>query len=74
MGHFTYSFDYDFADRKDTASKNRRRIKLNSITLNSRKGYAKPEPKVKLKAAAAAIESEPVTIETETSAGSEAEV
>src|SRR5215510_1335420 len=49
MGHFTYSFDYEFADRKDTAAKNKRRIKLTSITLNSRKGYSKPEPKIKLK-------------------------
>src|SRR5215510_10528019 len=48
-GHFTYSFDYDYADKKD-ASRSKSRIKLNSITLNSRKGYTKPEPKVMLKA------------------------
>lgn len=41
-GQFTYSFEYDYADRSDTASSSKRRIKLSSITLVSRKGYEKP--------------------------------
>jgi PAS domain-containing protein len=42
-GHFTYSFDYEFADGGDppTASA-KRRIRLNSIMLIMRKGYDKP--------------------------------
>jgi hypothetical protein len=51
-GHFTYSFDYDFADKDDKAVRGKRRIKLNSIMLNSRKGYARPEPKNKSKSRA----------------------
>jgi hypothetical protein len=45
-GHFTYSFDYDFAsasEKKMPAHK--RRIKLTSIVLVARKGYDKPVPK-----------------------------
>lgn len=42
-GHFTYSFDYDYADPTVTGS--RGRIRLNSITLNARKAYAKPVSK-----------------------------
>ena len=45
-GHFTYSFDYDYADTEEPASSPaRRKIKLNSIVLVMRKGYDKPKPK-----------------------------
>jgi hypothetical protein len=45
-GHFGYSFDYDFADEADAAAPAaRRRIRLNSILLVMRKGYAKPVPR-----------------------------
>lgn len=44
-GHFTYSFEYDYADGTDTAASSKRRIKLSSITLISRKGYEKPIPR-----------------------------
>jgi hypothetical protein len=56
-GHFTYSFDYDFVDKDKQLAKNKRRIRLNFILLNSRKGYAKPEPKKK---SVIAIEAEPI--------------
>jgi len=46
-GHFTYAFDYDFVDKDKKLAPNKRRIRLNFILLNSRKGYAKPEPKKK---------------------------
>ncbi len=51
-GHFTYSFNYEHSvnDEKVTG---RRRIKLNAILLNARKGYAKPVPKTKASAVAA---------------------
>lgn len=42
-GHFTYSFDYDYADGSDTTTAPaKRRIRLNSIMLIMRKGYDKP--------------------------------
>lgn len=42
-GQFTYSFEYDYADGNDAASAvAKRRVKLISITLVSRKGYTKP--------------------------------
>jgi hypothetical protein len=42
-GHFTYSFEYDYADGNDTVTApSKRRIRLSSITLVSRKGYEKP--------------------------------
>lgn len=45
-GHFTYSFDYDFAEGNEAASASaKRRIRLNSITLVMRKGYEKPTPR-----------------------------
>ncbi len=45
-GQFTYSLEYDFADAEDTAAAgSKRRIKLSSITLVSRKGYEKPIPR-----------------------------
>lgn len=45
-GQFTYSFEYDYADGKNTAAApSKRRIKLSSITLVSRKGYEKPIPR-----------------------------
>lgn len=47
-GHFTYSFDYEFAEPDEKGGKNRR-IRLNSIVLVPRKGYDKPIPKKLLK-------------------------
>lgn len=45
-GHFTYSFDFDFAGSKDAATApSRRRIILKSIFLVMRKGYEKPVSK-----------------------------
>lgn len=45
-GQFTYSFEYEYADGNDTASApSKRRIRLGSITLVSRKGYDKPMPR-----------------------------
>jgi hypothetical protein len=56
-GHFTYSFEYDYADGNDTATApSRRRIKLSSITLVSRKGYEKPLPRRVSEAAAEAAD------------------
>lgn len=54
-GHFTYSFEFDYAenDEADTSG-GKRRIKLNSIQLIERKGYAKPIPKHKAGAVAKA--------------------
>lgn len=51
-GHFTYSFNYQHTDDGET-DRGRRRIKLNAILLNARKGYAKPVPKAKASAIAA---------------------
>ena len=44
-GHFTYSFEYDLSD--DAEESKKRRVKLNRIILNARKGYAKPVPRTK---------------------------
>jgi hypothetical protein len=45
-GQFSYSFNYEFANRSDAGlSPSRRRVKLTSITLIMRKGYEKPQPK-----------------------------
>ena len=45
-GHYTYSFDYEYADGEDAAAgSGRRRIRLNSIMLIMRKGYDKPVPR-----------------------------
>lgn len=52
-GHFTYSFNYQHSDSDEKVT-GRRRIKLNAIFLNARKGYAKPIPKSKASAVAAA--------------------
>lgn len=42
-GHFTYSFEYEFADQADSGlPSSRRRIQLSSILLIMRKGYEKP--------------------------------
>lgn len=47
-GHFTYSFDYEFADDNIAeVSSLKRAIRLNSIVLVMRKGYEKPAPKRK---------------------------
>jgi hypothetical protein len=57
-GHFTYSFDYDFAssaEKKLPVSK--RRIKLSSIVLVARKGYDKPVPKGSQEVAAGTAET-----------------
>jgi hypothetical protein len=43
-GHFTYSFDFDYC-REAGIPERRQRIKLNSIVLVMRKGYAKPIPR-----------------------------
>ena len=43
-GHFTYSFEYDLAEDTEAS---KRRVKLNRIILNARKGYAKPVPKTR---------------------------
>lgn len=56
-GQFTYSLDYDYADVEDTASPSKRRIKLSSITLISRKGYEKPLPRRAAAAKADAAET-----------------
>ena len=50
-GHFTYSFNYEHSPNEEKVT-GRRRIKLNAILLNARKGYAKPVPKTKNTAAA----------------------
>jgi hypothetical protein len=42
-GHFTYTFDYRPSNPTKTDS--RSRITLRSITLTSRRGYAKPIPR-----------------------------
>ena len=45
-GQFSYSLEYDYADGDDIATTpSKRRIKLSSITLISRKGYEKPIPR-----------------------------
>jgi hypothetical protein len=44
-GHFTYSFDLENVEEEDEAEVPRRRVRLNSILLTPRKGYAKPLPK-----------------------------
>jgi hypothetical protein len=44
-GHFTYSFDYDFAEEAPETPAFKRKIRLNSIVLVMRKGYDKPAPK-----------------------------
>jgi len=54
-GHFTYSFDFEYSG-DDGIPQSRRPIKLNSIMLVPRKGYAKPIPR-HAKAAVAAAET-----------------
>ncbi len=55
MGQFTYSIEYDYADVDDvSAAPSKRRIKLTSITLVSRKGYEKPVARSASKASAEA--------------------
>ena len=45
-GHFTYSFEYDFADGAAAGTPQfKRKIRLSSIVLVMRKGYDKPAPK-----------------------------
>lgn len=58
-GHFTYSFNYEHTDDGET-DRGRRRIKLNAILLNARKGYTKPVPKSKVVSAAAEAAAEAV--------------
>lgn len=45
MGQYTYSFEYDYADEEIAFAPSKRRVKLNSITLVTRKGYPKPVPR-----------------------------
>ncbi|MGD9563277.1 MAG: hypothetical protein AB7F88_13825 [Pyrinomonadaceae bacterium] len=45
-GQFSYAFEYNYADGDDkAAASSKRRVKLSSITLVSRKGYTKPAPR-----------------------------
>lgn len=45
-GQFTYSLEYDYAEGNHEAPvASKRRIRLSSITLVSRKGYVKPAPR-----------------------------
>jgi len=45
-GHFTYTFDYHFAETAaSSATPQKRRVKLTSIFLTMRKGYEKPVPR-----------------------------
>lgn len=55
-GHFTYSFDYDYAEGDDATSPSKRRIRLNSIVLVMRKGYDKPVSRSAREPKAAAVE------------------
>jgi hypothetical protein len=43
-GHFTYAFEFNYAERKATPGRHRR-VKLSSISLITRKGYEKPLPR-----------------------------
>lgn len=43
-GHFTYSFEFDYSERKATPGRHRR-VKLSSISLVPRKNYEKPLPR-----------------------------
>lgn len=52
-GHYTYSFDFDYCKEAGVPER-RQRIKLNSIVLVMRKGYAKPIPRNAKAAAEAA--------------------
>lgn len=64
-GHFTYSFNYQHSENEEKVT-GRRRIKLNAILLNARKGYAKPVPKAKASAIAAEqAQAEAALAETE---------
>ncbi len=57
-GQFTYSFEYDYADGGDEPSAaSKRRIKLSSITLVSRKGYVMPVPRGSLASKAESAET-----------------
>lgn len=57
-GHFTYSFEYDFADDTDSAiPASRRRIKLTSMILTMRKGYDKPVSRSVLAASQGTVET-----------------
>ena len=48
-GHFSYSFEYEFADPKARTS--RGRIRLSSVSLVARQNYAKPAPRGRLASA-----------------------
>ena len=59
-GQFTYAFEFNYSERKAAPGRHRR-VKLNSISLVTRKGYEKPLPRRgehKEVAAAAAVEAE----------------
>lgn len=53
MGHFSYGFDYEFAAAGGALTSGTKRIRLSSIHLVERKGYAKPIARSK------AVASEP---------------
>jgi hypothetical protein len=50
-GHYTYSFHFDLV-ASTKAAPSVKRVKLTSILLNSRKGYARPVPKAEREAKA----------------------
>ena len=54
-GHYLYQFEVEHSDPKATDS--RSRVRLVSITLQTRKGYDKPVSRRKGVAAAAAVET-----------------
>ena len=45
MGHYTYSFDFNYADGVETTPASKRPLRLSSITLISPKDYEKPIPR-----------------------------
>lgn len=59
-GHFTYAFEFSYAERKATPGRHRR-VKISSISLIARKSYEKPLPRrgahPELKEAEAVVES-----------------
>lgn len=50
-GHYTYMFDYEYADDADNKGGSRR-ITLNSIILKARQPYVKPESRAVQKSSA----------------------